>query len=142
MSKLNIAPFNLALIIDDDPVDRYIIDRMLNNYNFATRILQYSSAPEALQYLNDNLSRQELIPQTIFVDIYMPEMTGFQFLESYDRFPDSLKQSCKVCMVSSTCDERDINKIRSHPLAFDFFEKPITVSHLEKLISAKHEQGG
>jgi len=134
----NINPvYDLVMVIDDTPEDLYITNRVILKNNFASTVLQFSMAQEALKYLQDNQSAIDKIPQIIFLDIHMPVMNGFEFLKAYDRLPDLIKQHNKVYVVSSTFDEGDIINVRKDKNAKDFFEKPLTREAMEKVLQQK-----
>jgi len=134
----NINPvYDLVMVIDDTPEDLYITNRVILKNNFASTVLQFSMAQEALKYLQDNQSAIDKIPQIIFLDIHMPVMNGFEFLKAYDRLPDFIKQHNKVYVISSTFDEGDIINVRKDKNAKDFFEKPLTREAMEKVLQQK-----
>ena len=75
--------FERIMIIDDNQIDLYIFSKLLTKNNFCETILQYTSAEKALKYIVENQENNLLMPQIIFLDIYMPLMDGFEFLENY-----------------------------------------------------------
>jgi len=129
--------YELVMVIDDTPEDLYITNRVILKNNFASTVLQFSMAQEALKYLQDNQSAIDKIPQIIFLDIHMPVMNGFEFLKAYDRLPDFIKQHNKIYVISSTFDEGDIINVRRDKNAKDFFEKPLTREAMEKVLQQK-----
>ena len=91
--------FETVMIIDDNLVDLYIISRMITKNNFGKNVLHYTEAEEAMKYLYDNQDNISKLPQIIFVDIYMPLMSGFEFLDAYDKLSATLKNYCKVYII-------------------------------------------
>jgi len=108
MTKTVQPKFETVMIIDDNSVDLYITSRMISKNNFGKNLLLYTSAEEALKYLLEHQDNIPLLPQVIFVDIYMPLMSGFEFLEEFDRLDDTLKNYIKTYVISSTIDNADI----------------------------------
>ena len=102
--------FEKVMIIDDNNIDLYITKRLIIKNNFGKEVLEYNAAAEALKYLQDNQGNIPMLPLIIFIDIYMPEMSGFEFLEAYDKLPVTLKKYCKVFIISSTIDDKDIER--------------------------------
>lgn len=122
--------FERVMIIDDNLIDLYIAARMITKNNFGKKVLQYSSAIEALKYLQENQANILQLPEVIFVDIYMPMMSGFEFMLEYDKFPTALKNHCKVFMLSSSIDERDLAKAGNDKNVVAMMEKPINKKFL------------
>lgn len=125
--------FKKVMIIDDNNIDLYITERLIIKNNFGKEVLKYDAASEALTYLQDNKDNIPMLPQIIFIDIYMPEMSGFEFLKSYEILPAALKKYCKVYIISSTIDESDIERSRLDKNLTAFQVKPITKEFLESV---------
>ena len=128
--------FNKVMIIDDNQIDLYITSILMKKNSFASEILQYSAATDALKYLKTHANEPNAIPQVILVDIYMPEMSGFEFMEAYDQLPDETKKYSKVYIVSSSIDNRDIGRASNDRNVVSFQEKPITPEFLEAIAKA------
>lgn len=128
----NLLPLNFesVMIIDDNLIDLYIASRMITKNNFGKKVLQYSSAIEALKYLQENQENIPGLPEVIFVDIYMPMMSGFEFMLEYDRLPTALKKHCMVFIISSSVDEQDVAKANRDINILAMEEKPITKEFL------------
>ena len=125
--------FERVMVIDDNLIDLYIAERMINKNNFGRNVLKYSSAFDALKYLQDNQEDSSLWPEVIFVDIYMPGMSGFEFMTEYEKLPLSLKKYCRVFIISSSKDEQDVEKARTDKNIIAMKEKPITREFLSEL---------
>ncbi|KIQ16576.1 hypothetical protein RT99_20805 [Flavobacterium sp. MEB061] len=126
--------FETVMIIDDNLVDLYIISRMITKNNFGKNVLHYTEAEEAMKYLQENQDNVSKLPQIIFVDIYMPLMSGFEFLEVYDTLSDALKNHCKTYVISSTIDNEDIARSSRNKNVVCFHVKPITKEFLDRII--------
>lgn len=124
--------YERVMVIDDNHIDLYIASRMITNYNFGKKVLKYASALEALKYLHEHKDNIALLPNVIFVDIYMPEMSGFEFMIEYDKLPVELKNHCKVFILSSSIDKRDADKSNDDKNILAILEKPITKEFLKE----------
>lgn len=127
--------FQKVMVIDDNPVDLYIAKKILEKTSFADEILAYNSAIDALQYLRNNNGEQAL-PDVILVDIYMPEMSGFEFMEAYRDLPAELKRHCKVYIISSSIDSKDIRRANEDENVVAFQEKPLSKEFLNAIPAA------
>lgn len=126
--------FETVMIIDDNPVDLYIISRMIIKNNFGRNVLHFTEAEEAITYLQEYQDDISKLPQIIFVDIYMPLMSGFEFLEAYDSLSPALKNHCKTYIISSTIDNDDIAQSSSNKNVVAFHVKPITKEFLDRIV--------
>ncbi|MDP1726044.1 MAG: response regulator [Bacteroidota bacterium] len=133
MIPVQAAKFDNVMIIDDTEIDIYITSKIISNNNFGGNILKFSEATLALKYLQDNQENLPLLPEVILVDIYMPIMTGFEFMDAYDKLPATLKNHCKAFIISSTGDVRDITRAGNDKNVVAFQEKPITNEFLSKI---------
>lgn len=123
--------FNTAMVIDDNNIDLYITARVMRKNNIAKEVLEFTSGVQALEYLRQNQENHALIPELIIVDIYMPQMSGFEFMEAFDALPPPLKQRCSCYIISSTIDEKDIDRANADPNVMGFEEKPVTAAFFE-----------
>ena len=122
-----------VMIIDDSTLDLYIASSMVKNNNFAENVLEFSQAGKALLYLQDNLENYDKLPQVIFLDIYMPFMTGFEFMECYAKLPTELKRHCRVYILSSTIADADIKLSLIDSNTASFLVKPLTKEFLDDI---------
>lgn len=125
--------FSTVMVIDDNNIDLYIASKVISKNLFAEKILTYTSAIDALQYLADNESDPAALPEIILVDIYMPVMSGFEFMQAFDKLSMNVKKNCRAYIISSTIDENDITKTRQDRNVVAFQEKPITVDFLNAI---------
>jgi len=125
--------FDTVMVIDDNNIDLYVTARTMTKNNFCNNLLQYSSAADAIKYLKSNAEDATAWPQVILVDIYMPVMSGFEFMEAFEKLPEILKKNTLVYIVSSTIDEHDIARALNDENVIDFQEKPLSSEFLEKI---------
>ncbi|MCD0467261.1 response regulator [Flavobacterium sp. ENC] len=133
MIEALVPKFETVMIIDDNIIDLYIASRMITQNNFGKKVLLYTSPEEAIKYLQDNQDNIAELPQVLFVDIYMPLMSGFEFLEVYDKLSPVLKKYCKAYVISSTIDNQDISRSNSNSNVVSFHVKPITKEFLDRI---------
>ena len=126
--------FTTVMIIDDNNIDLYINAQVIKRSNFAQKILQYSSAAIALEYLRVNGNDLRLLPQVIFVDIYMPGMSGFEFAEAFSLLPSNIKGHSRIYVISSSIDKQDLKYIATNPDIIALHEKPLSKAYLETIL--------
>ncbi len=132
MEQLSVTPpFKKILIIEDNETDRYIAKRMIQKYHFSEETIIKESAPKALEYLLSIFNIPESMPQLIFLDIRMPEMDGFGFLEEYAKFPVTIKTNCVILMLSSSLNEDDYRLAESSPYVKRFLNKPLNIEKMK-----------
>ncbi len=127
------AYFKKVLVVDDSETDRYVANRILQRYQFAEEIILKESANKALEYLLSLESLPDQLPQFIFLDIRMPEMDGFGFLDEYAKLPESIKSNCVILMLSTSLDSADHQLAKSNPFVNRFLNKPLDKANLELL---------
>ncbi|RTY88816.1 response regulator [Flavobacterium sp. RSP15] len=126
--------FGKVLLIDDNPIERYICSQIILHNNFGKNVVEFALASEALAYLENNQERHDQLPEVIFIDLYMPHFSGFEFLEAYDKLPLTLKNKVKVFIVSNTINNHDIIRVCRDPNVVSFQQKPITQEFLDRII--------
>lgn len=123
-----------VLLIDDSDVDNFINKAILSKENYISKITIKSSGPDALEYLEHILEEPESFPDLIFLDIRMPRMNGFEFLEEYRNFPEKLKAHCKIYILSSSIDPLDSEKSKKYTMVKGHLVKPLAHYHVSKLL--------
>jgi|TARA_B110000902_G_C14131446_1_gene522160 CheY-like chemotaxis protein len=121
------------LLIDDNEIDSYISKHMITKKKAPQKISVQSSAIDALEFLGMLKNNNEEFPDHIFVDIQMPVMNGFEFLEEFSKFPQVLIDHCKVIMLTSSSHEQDRTRSFKFPFVKKFITKPLTLDLLEDL---------
>lgn len=127
----------LVMLVDDNDTDNFISKRIIEITNFAKIVIVKSSGKSALDYLEENKENVGNIPKIIFLDINMPIVDGFVFLYEFEKFSDTVKDHCKVIILSSSDNKRDIDKIINNDYVIKFITKPLTEASLEEINLAK-----
>jgi CheY-like chemotaxis protein len=133
---LNQIDNKMVMLIDDNEVDLKINTKIISITRLFDKIHQCTSGEEALNYLQKNINNASELPSFILLDIQMPDMDGFEFLENYKRFPTALKDTISVAMLSSTLDFGDIQKAEANRYVIKLLKKPLNPGELKALITA------
>ncbi|MGB0525052.1 MAG: response regulator [Flammeovirgaceae bacterium] len=137
------AEIDLVLLVDDNDTDNFINNRIIELTNFAKRVVVKNSGKSALEYLRDNKDNDVELPNLIFLDINMPIVDGFVFLYEFESFPQNIKNKCKIAILSSSDNKRDINKIVNNDYVVKFITKPLTEEALidvEQILKSSEAQ--
>ncbi len=121
--------FKTCLLIDDNYIDNFVTRKILEGGNFAEKIIVVRSATEAIT----ELTAGNIKPDVIFLDVRMPLMSGFEFLEEYDQISSLDKGNIKIFMLSSSLDPLDMRKSTDNKYITQFIHKPLTQKALEEL---------
>jgi CheY-like chemotaxis protein len=122
-----------VLLIDDNEIDSYITQHIIVKNKMPQKISVESSAIEALEFLAILKKNGEEFPDYIFLDIQMPEMNGFEFLDEFTKFPKALIGHCSVIMLTSSGHERDRKNSFQYPCVKKFITKPLSLDLLEDM---------
>ena len=126
------------LIVDDDPqnnsLSRMAIRKVLGN----VPVKDFEVPETGLEYIGKDFETGSSDEKTVLLlDINMPTMTGWEFLEEFDKLNENIKMQFQIYMLSSSVDPSDIERATSNPLLTDFIEKPLNKEDLEKMFGVK-----
>ena len=125
---------NLVMLVDEDDIDLLINERIIKKAGFADRIIKFDSSQSALDYLKEQANTPENIPELAFLDINMPIMNGFDFMDAYQSYPLKVQEKCKIIMLSSTIHPDDVKKAEAYPQCLKYMNKPLGKAVLEVLL--------
>jgi CheY-like chemotaxis protein len=123
-----VKPINapkIVMLIDDNDIDLKINEKVVGITKLFGDVIICRSGEEALNYLKSNLTNPSLLPDFILLDIQMPEMNGFEFLDQYKKLPGSFTEVCIIAMLSSTLDFGDIQRAEANPYVVKLLKKPL-----------------
>nr|WP_295921575.1 response regulator [uncultured Dyadobacter sp.] len=120
-------------LIDDSAFDLFIYEKLLIKSGITNSVKTFNSARDALKHL---IGEAETLPDIIILlDLQMPDMNGFEFIDEFDLLPQGLRQKVRIFMLSSTIDTRDIEKAKASPHIIDLLPKPLEIPFLKKKLA-------
>ncbi len=119
------------LVIDDNDTDLLIAKIILERSNFGGSITTQTSAKAGLEYLKELQSKGTAWPNIIFLDINMPLVNGYGFIQEFEKFEDSAKNSTNIIMLSSSDNKTDLDTFLNKSYVKDFISKPISPDSLK-----------
>ncbi|MBQ4801541.1 response regulator [Aquimarina sp. MMG015] len=127
----------LACIIDDDSVYVNLVKRIIEAKQLCKNLLVFENGKEALSYFEAILTNvsEENIPEIIFLDLNMPVMDGWEFLEQFISIKNNFGKVITLYIVSSSINPLDITKAKNIKGVKDYLIKPVTIEDLESIFS-------
>lgn len=120
------------LCVDDDPITLMLCKMVINKASFSNEIITAQNGEDALNYFKTiNTNPDTKKPQLIFLDLNMPIMGGWEFLDAFSSTEYSDHNTTKVIILSSTIDPEDLKKAKKYSMVLDFLSKPISKEMLE-----------
>ncbi|WNJ20722.1 response regulator [Pontibacter sp. G13] len=127
------AAYRNVMLVDDNEIDNIINEKIIEANSFADNILVFQTGQEALDFLKANQNNEETLPEIVFLDINMPIMDGFQFLEDFEKFSETVLDKCRIIMLSSSISPKDIDRAASSRYVKKYLNKPLNARYLEAI---------
>jgi CheY-like chemotaxis protein len=124
-------------LIDDDSLVNFLNQETIKDSYPDKNVRSFVSATEALEAIKEIIrTSNAALPQLILLDINMPIMDGWEFLDEFNQLPQHLLKDCKVIMHTSSIDPRDIEKAKTYSAVIDYMTKPLTIHSMSNIFAA------
>lgn len=117
-------------IVDDYAFNSMIAEKMIKSIDADTEVKTFLYASEALEHVTNN----DISNAIILIDIQMPYMSGFQFLDAFEQLPEDKRNNYAIYIYSSTVNEADMKKASSYQSVRRFIPKPLTYDTLKTML--------
>ncbi|MDF2454458.1 MAG: response regulator [Cytophagaceae bacterium] len=125
-----------VLLIDDDSVTNFLNKKVIEQAKITEHVEVKLNGKEALSFLTD----KESSPALILLDINMPVMDGWEFLQAYQQEALDKKNKTNIILLSTSSNPDDIERAKSLPFVCDFKSKPLTSEILKEIIHNYFEE--
>jgi len=134
---------NCIMLIDDNKLDNFYHERVIRKHNAAKHVVVKESGEEALLYLrNKSQNPADMHPEIIFLDINMPGMNGWEFIEEYKKLDAEVQSRMVVVMLTTSENPDDVAKAKANDVLFAFKTKPLTIEILNEVMKRYHDGAG
>jgi len=114
------------IIIDDSKLDCFIAEKMIENTGKARNIRSFTEAREAFEYIRSTASEEpQEVKCVIIIDIQMPLMNGFEFLDEFEKLPSAAQENYIIFVLSSSANKKDFARISNYKSVAHLLNKPI-----------------
>src|SRR5688572_25136529 len=128
--------YRTVMLIDDNEIDNLINQKMIEAAVVAENIYTHTSAKSAIEFLK-NVERldvaDKVLPDVIFLDIDMPLMDGFQFLDEFEKLGNGVRKKCRIVMLTSSINPQDFTRSKKYVSVRQYLNKPLTNESIVKL---------
>lgn len=121
------------LVIDDDDINIFIIKKIVEKTGLNINMVSKGNGQQAIDYIKDSIANPEQFPNLMLIDINMPIMNGWEFIEAYQML--NIQQSVDMYILSSSVYENDIEKTKSYTSVKGFISKPLSIERLKELVN-------
>lgn len=130
--------YKTVMLIDDNEIDNLINQKIIESAGICERIFTHTGGKSAIEFLRNmekiaDVAGDAVLPELIFLDIDMPLMDGFQFLDEFEGLSEKTKEHCKIVMLTSSINPQDVSRSKRYKSVKKYLNKPLTPESLKKL---------
>lgn len=122
-------------LVDDDEIIVYLTQRIVSETKLVELMKVFRNGREAFDYISENRKSPDLLPEIIFLDLSMPIMDGWQFLEHFHKIKPDIEKPITIYVITSSTSSEDMNRAKQISEVHDYLIKPVTKAHFIEVIS-------
>ena len=128
------------IIIDDSELDRYVTQKFLERSNYCLTVSTFHDVQQALDGIRDNPVAKHLAPVIILLDLQMPLMSGYDFVEEFEKLPPEVQKNYRIAVLTilnSINNPTELHKLQTYKTVNQIIHKPLTKEKLTALLNAQ-----
>ena len=130
------ANLSHIVLVDDNETTSFLNNRLLGRLAVADRVSTFSRADEAFEQLWGNADCSSQLPDLVFVDLKMPGVSGFEFLELYNALPQPVQDKTVMAVLTTSMHSADTARVAQYPNV-EYLTKPLTEEKMQKLLAKR-----
>ena len=130
---------DIVCVIDDDSIYKYTILKTIEEVSTVKKVHVFNDGEEGLEYISNNIEDASALPDVIFLDLNMPYMDGWEFLEMFSGLQKGLPKKIVIYIVSSSVSAVDIEKAKEYSTVTDYIVKPVSIDDFKKILEGVKE---
>lgn len=132
--RKSMSDIKRAFLVDDDEINNFICINIIQKMGFADNVKAFEDGQEALDHIKELAQNApEMLPEVMFLDINMPIMNGWDFLEEYSKIKSEYGITISLFMLSSSIYQADVDKSKEYEDVTDFVTKPLREESLNEI---------
>ena len=121
------------VLIDDNPIDHYIMRTMLHNNEACKQATYTYDGSMILEFIEEHRSATDSLPDVIFLDLTMPDFSGWEFLDRFEKLKDGLKKQIELYVMTSSVRDSDKERSSRYGCVSSFISKPLSKQTLTSI---------
>jgi CheY-like chemotaxis protein len=122
------------VLVDDDEIIAYVTKRIIADTNLVNLIKVFPNGKEAINYLRENSANPDMLPEILFLDLFMPIMDGWHFLDEFTKIKHEINKQIDIYIITSSISQEDIDRAKKINEVSDYIIKPITRKNFLEII--------
>jgi CheY-like chemotaxis protein len=136
-------PYPLVMLVDDSSIDNFVNKKVIDRYSFASDVTVFTKATLALRHLVQISGKEEEItPSILFLDLDMPEINGFEFMDALSLLSQKIKENMKIVILTSSINPADVERCNDYENVLTFLHKPLMKNNLDLIDHIVSEKRG
>lgn len=124
------------ILVDDDEIIVYLTKRIIADTNLVELLQVFNNGQDAINYLKENAANPDMLPEILFLDLFMPVMDGWQFLEEYLAIKPKFSKPITIYIITSSVSKEDIIRAQKISEVTDYIIKPVKKQNFIELINS------